>query len=583
MNFIKSVLKQKTLIILLAILAIAAFFRFYHLAQIPPGLYPDVAINGNDALNALKTHNFKLFYPENNGREGLFINLIALSFWLFGAGIWAIKIVPAIFGLLTVLGIYFLTKRLFSYFGSRRAEIIALLATFFISISFWHVNFSRLGFRAIMVPFILVWSFYFLLKGLDAATSSTPRLRISASLLSLRAASFDGQVKATCYFILAGLFFGLGFHTYIAFRVAPVILFVPIFFDLVRYWPKIKQFWKTKTSFYDFVKKSYISDNWRLWDLFFLAAILAILPMVVYFWQHSNNFIDRASQISVLASDSPVQQIADGAVKTLGQFIVFGDNNARHNIPGSPEIFWPLIPFFLLGIGFSIWQIGRPKNYQNSNWPLLQTNLLLLIWWGAMLLPSIMTNEGLPHSLRSIGSIPPSYIFTGLGVFLGINYIASSVKNKKILFTVYCLLLIAATGLVGAEYYRYFIQWGQSQITKDSYTQTYVNQGQYLRSLPATVQKYVLVNEGGVPVPYPDGLPMPAQTIIFLNRQTPNIKYFIEDPGSLMTPDKFIKTKSSAVILPMKPDDRLLEQLKKILPSGRIEKINDFEVFKINY
>src|SRR3989338_5049749 len=225
MNFIKSVLKQKTLIILLAILAIAAFFRFYHLAQIPPGLYPDVAINGNDALTALKTHNFKVFYPENNGREGLFINLIALSFWLFGVSVWTIKIVPAIFGLLTVLGIFFLTKQLFSYFATRRAEIIALLSTLFIAVSFWHVNFSRLGFRAIMVPFILVWSFYFLFKGLDLAHRH--------------------QTGALICLPLAGLFFGLGFYTYIAFRVAPLILLVPVIFELIRYWPKITQFWRS--------------------------------------------------------------------------------------------------------------------------------------------------------------------------------------------------------------------------------------------------------------------------------------------------------------------------------------------------
>ncbi|KKT26318.1 MAG: hypothetical protein UW11_C0016G0012 [Parcubacteria group bacterium GW2011_GWA2_43_9b] len=563
MNFIKSVLKQKTLIILLAILAIAAFFRFYHLAQIPPGLYPDVAINGNDALTALKTHNFKVFYPENNGREGLFINLIALSFWLFGVSVWTIKIVPAIFGLLTVLGIFFLTKQLFSYFATRRAEIIALLSTLFIAVSFWHVNFSRLGFRAIMVPFILVWSFYFLFKGLDLAHRH--------------------QTGALICLPLAGLFFGLGFYTYIAFRVAPLILLVPVIFELIRYWPKIKQFWRSKLSYWEFLKKTYSYDIWWLWDIFFLVVILTALPMIMYFWRNPADLMSRTGQISVFSSANPIQQTAVSAVKTLGQFVLFGDNNARHNIPGSPAIFWPLIPFFILGIGFSIWQIGRPKNYQNSNWPLLQTNFLLLIWWGAMLLPSIMTNEGLPHSLRSIGSIPPSYIFTGLGVWLGINYIRALLKNKKILFIVYCFLFIAAAGLIGAEYYRYFIQWGQNQMTKDAFTQTYVDEAQYLRSLPTHVQKYVLVNEGGVAVPYPNGLPMPAQTIIFFNRQTSNIKYFIEDPKSPMTPDKLIKTKSPLVILPMKPDEQLLTKLKKILPAGKIEKINNFEVFKINY
>ena len=104
---------NKAIIFLLVILAIAAFFRLWQLDSVPPGLYPDVAINGNEAINSLKTGNFKVFYPENNGREGLMMWLVALSFSIFGVSIWSIKIVAAIIGILTVLGVYLLTKELF--------------------------------------------------------------------------------------------------------------------------------------------------------------------------------------------------------------------------------------------------------------------------------------------------------------------------------------------------------------------------------------------------------------------------------------------------------------------------------------
>lgn len=105
--------KLVSVVFLLIILAIAAFFRLWQLDKIPPGLYPDVAMNGNDALDTLAANNFKLFYPENNGREGLFMWLIAFSFLIFGPSVWAIKIVAATFGILTVLGTYLLTKELF--------------------------------------------------------------------------------------------------------------------------------------------------------------------------------------------------------------------------------------------------------------------------------------------------------------------------------------------------------------------------------------------------------------------------------------------------------------------------------------
>src|SRR4030042_3557532 len=132
--------KQKTIILLIVILVIAAFFRLWKLDSIPPGLYPDVAINGNNAISALENQDFKVFYIDNNGREGFFINLIAFSFVIFGVSIWSIKIVSAIIGILTVLGIYLFTKESFGYAKIKNSGIIALASSFFLAISFWHVN-----------------------------------------------------------------------------------------------------------------------------------------------------------------------------------------------------------------------------------------------------------------------------------------------------------------------------------------------------------------------------------------------------------------------------------------------------------
>ena len=61
--------------ILLLILIIASLLRVASITTAPPGLYPDEAMNGNNATEALETGEFKAFYPENNGREGLFANI----------------------------------------------------------------------------------------------------------------------------------------------------------------------------------------------------------------------------------------------------------------------------------------------------------------------------------------------------------------------------------------------------------------------------------------------------------------------------------------------------------------------------
>ena len=99
--------KKNRFIFLLLIIALAAFFRMWQLDKIPPGLYHDEAINGNEALFAPG----KVFYPENNGREGLFINLISLSFLIFKPSIWSLRLVSAVIGILTVLGLYLLTMQ----------------------------------------------------------------------------------------------------------------------------------------------------------------------------------------------------------------------------------------------------------------------------------------------------------------------------------------------------------------------------------------------------------------------------------------------------------------------------------------
>src|SRR3989344_5054666 len=65
--------------IVLLIIIVAAIFRFQNITSAPPGLYPDEAMNGNNALQAIDTGDYKVFYPENNGREGLFINIQVLS------------------------------------------------------------------------------------------------------------------------------------------------------------------------------------------------------------------------------------------------------------------------------------------------------------------------------------------------------------------------------------------------------------------------------------------------------------------------------------------------------------------------
>lgn len=626
-------LNKKTVFILLVIiLIISAFFRFYKLAEIPPGLYPDVAMNGNDAIGALHTHDFQAFYPENNGREGLFINLIALSFYFFGVSILAIKIVPAIIGTLTILGFYLMTRRLFNnqpnsffYLGGGRetlldakfdkknysADFIALLSSFFLAISFWHINFSRLGFRAIMVPFILVWSFYFLFK---AARIMKP----ASSIATDNQQNTLPVILSALYFALAGLFFGLGFHTYIAFRVAPAILGIAFLIEIFNYWQaqklkKSKSYSLNETIASALEKPSLSKSNDPhrtqtliiLWCVLFAAIIVAALPMAIYFYKNPDDFMSRTGQVSVLASPQPIKGLIISSVKSLGMFNVRGDCNWRHNYACEPALPLSVGILFLFGFFRCLgeilraiykWRVPRATTESKSgNWSFAQISLFLIVWFFIMLLPEILTNEGLPHSLRAIGAIPAVYIFSGIGgwwvyekfkIQNGTSSSQTTAKfkiinqNSRILKI---LILLFTIWIVLYSYDLYFTRWGKSPETKGAFTQNLVDIGNYLNNLPENTGKYVIVNENGLPVPYPYGVPIPAQTITFVEKTknpNPGTVYILPDEIRFFR-DNILKTSRPIIFALINYDENILSALKLKFPLGIAKNENGIWIFQI--
>ena len=252
--------------LLVLILAVAVFFRFYNITETPPGLYPDEAANGVNALDAISSGHYKVFYPENNGREGLFMNIQAISVKYFGAYPWSLRIVSGVFGVLTVLGLFLLTQLLWS-------PTIALVASYLVAISFWPVNFSRIGFRAIMLPFILVWAFYFLWKGI--------------------------QNRSKILLFLAGIVYGAGFNTYISWRVSPLlvgILFLAFLFS--KNWNKSLPASDAVLPLSRENKKYVIKSGF----IFLAGTLIMMTPLVYYYLQNPADFMGRAAQVSIFNS-----------------------------------------------------------------------------------------------------------------------------------------------------------------------------------------------------------------------------------------------------------------------------------------
>ncbi len=468
--------------LLIVIIIIASFLRLANINTAPPGLYPDEAINGNNAVEVLSTKEFSVFYPENNGREGLFINIQSLSVAALGNEPYSLRIPSAIFGILTVLGIYFLAKELFN--GSKNT---ALLASFLAATSFWHIVFSRIGFRAIMAPFFLVWASYFI-------------------LLALRKRESGG--KFLPFLLLpgiGGIMYGLGFHSYIAYRATPLI-----FLALLPFYYKKKWFYGVAA-------------------VFLLFTIAAVLPLGTYFIQNPADFFGRTAQISIFDSPSPIKDLIINKLKTLGMLFFAGDSNWRHNLSGRPELYWPVGIMFIFGVFDGVRSLFRKLFTRRQSENALAYTFLFL-WFAVAMLPVIISNEGIPHALRAILMIPPTLILASAGGISIHGYLKKRVRNEMVLKAASTALLIILTI---EAYNTYFGRWATDENTIGAFNQNYVDIAGEINDLPSETQKIVVVNAGGVLV---RGVPMPAQTVMFLTdsfikerRDRKNISYVIGD------------------------------------------------------
>lgn len=499
--------ERRTITLAVGVVAIAALSRFYALNRIPPGIYPDEAIKGNEGLEAVQTADFKIFYPENNGREGLWINLVGLSVSAFGNNQHALRLWSALLGTLTVLAVYLLARSIFS-------DRVALFASWFTATSFWHLNFSRIAFRAILVPLLVTASLYFLIRAWQKSKERTAGFRVSFLIAAI-----------------GGGLYGLGFHTYIAFRVTPLLIAPYLVLAYLE--------WRGRHP----------AGRWlALTGTWLATAILVALPIGFYFLRHPQDFLGRAGGVSIFSAERPLREFGRVLWQTAGMFHVRGDCNWRHNLACAPQVALPVGVLFALGAALAVRKTIRKGEGKPAA-------ALLLVWLIVLLIPELLTREGTPHALRAIGVIPAVFLLAALGA----DALWSKLDRKA-----WRGAFLAALLLTGAfEFYRYFGVWAGRPETAGAFTQHLVRIGQHLNALPPTTPRYVIVNEDGVLVPHrnPDGktkfIPMPAETVMFVTKNGAPATYLLsEDLDHAILP-------SGSVIVPLRAEERLWEQLER--------------------
>lgn len=449
---------RREIVALVLVLAIATFLRFHNLASAPPGLYHDEAIDGNNCLQNIESHSLAVVYPENGGREGFYIGVATFPVYLFGNSSWALRLPAALMGVLTVFGVYLVA-------GELCARPVGLLASFFVATSFWHMVFSRLALRAIGAPLFLTFGLYLLLVGLR-------RIREERSSIVTMVA--------------AGAVYGLGFYTYIAYRATPVLLALVLAhgFRLLR-------------------REGRAAAFWRPFAAFGIAPVLATMPLAIYFASHPGTLSGRVEQLSVAHNPHPALEVVLNTWRTARMFFMRGDRNWRHNYAYRAELFWPVAIFFAAGIVISIAALLRSREGGQSRF----SPGLLLVWMAAGAAPAILSDDSLPHALRSILLVPPTFILAATSALWLWRRTAG--RFPRTLSASFAALLCAV--LVFEPYRTYFQAWAPRAEVARAMDSDAAEIARKISSLPRTATKYVAVTGA-------DELPANIATVQYLTR-----------------------------------------------------------------
>lgn len=357
-------------LLLLAVLAVAAFLRLYRLESLPPGPYYDEAANGILAAEIASGASRPLFITSYTGKEVLYFYLAAGVTKALGVGLLSLRLTSALAGLVTVGLTYWLALELFADEDDLTRWGVALMAAALMAVNFWHVTISRYGFRAITQPLMQTLALLFLWRSLRRG----------------------GRWNLA----LAGLFCGATAYTYLASRILPLALL-----------PWALGLWLAGRP-----ERRRVAG--RIVTVVLVAAAV-IAPLGLFFLRHPETFGARMSQVSFLNPElnqgDPWGALGRAVVAALGMFTVRGDPLWRFNIPGRP-VFDPVVGFFFyLGILVALYYVVRGPRAMDR-----VRDLGLLLWIPIMLVPSILGVKEVPHSLRAIGVMPVLYLFPARGL-----------------------------------------------------------------------------------------------------------------------------------------------------------------------
>ncbi len=349
----------------IAIMLVAAFFRFYRLDAVPVEMTSDHVEKLLDSYDVSQGI-YHVFFTRNGGREAIQFYLVALAANLFGTGMsfMTLKLVSVLEGLALIPVIVALGRELVD-------RETGLLAAGLVAMSWWHVVLSRLALRIVLTP-----------------------LAFGLVLITLIRAIRTGSRRA---WLWTGVWLGVGVYAYQAMRLAPLVA--------------VAAFLIAAGAGLAHRKLGPATDAARqALNLAFASVIaLAIFVPMLRVWHDYpnemwNRVINRTTSSEQAIEGSPVEVFVDNYRDALGMFNVRGDAAWISAIPGKPVLDRVAGALFVLGvIAWAVRIIVRRR----------PEDLLVPIAGLIMLLPSALAIAfpiENPSTTRASAVLPLAYI-----------------------------------------------------------------------------------------------------------------------------------------------------------------------------
>lgn len=379
-------MKNFNLIFLTSIIGLAIFLRTYHLDSVPPALFGDEVDVGYQAYSLLRTgqdlyaNSLPVFIQSlSEYRAPLFIYSTVPFVGVFGLNEWGVRLPAVFWGVLGVLGVFFLTRKILD-------ERLGLIAAFILTVSPWHIHYSRAAFEVTMLLAVSLFATLFFLKG----------------------------IKQNKYLFLSAVLFALTPYIY---RTA--VVFTPLLITLL-----IVLF------------KEEVIKNIKIYlgSLLLIFLILFPFTMQIIYGQVS----DRFSAISIFTDqvlkdkitlaqkagvelDIPHERLFHNKplvwaqVFTLNYLRAFspeflftsGDPNFRHSIHEMGQLYYAEIILLILGI----WVLTNTQGGINKE------RKLILGWLLFAPIPAALTADGGFHATRTFIILPALVIISSIGCY----------------------------------------------------------------------------------------------------------------------------------------------------------------------